>query len=120
MSKKDPFMAPVILGWFVGAVFFILGFVMTKNSFIALAIGSFFGSIFGLSIYYETRTTGKKETNMRKSVSLIVVLFVAAMIMALSACSPRAYCFNEPTIGPDGRAVNHVECVSPGSPGQLG
>ena len=59
------------------------------------------------------------------------LILAAVLALALAGCRvvpppfvqhspPRAYCTNEPTIGPDGRAVNHVRCTSPGSPGSLG
>ena len=48
---------------------------------------------------------------MKKRV--MVIIAAVAVVFTVSACqSPRVYCFNEPTIGPDGRAVNHIECVS--------
>jgi len=57
-------------------------------------------------------------TTMRKL--LLIVAMVLLAIIGLTACNagPRQYCFNEPTVGPDGRAVNHIECVSTAYPGR--
>jgi len=51
---------------------------------------------------------------------LLIVAMVLLAIIGLTACNagPRQYCFNEPTVGPDGRAVNHIECVSTAYPGR--
>lgn len=50
---------------------------------------------------------------------LVLIIGILAIVFAISACqAPRSFCFNEPTIGPDGRAINHVECVSTGYSGR--
>lgn len=48
---------------------------------------------------------------------IFMIAAVAALVIAVTACGPRRYCFNEPTVV-HGHVVNHIECVSQAYPGR--
>ena len=55
--------------------------------------------------------------NKKVLFTIVAIIVVILGFFSLTACNPRAYCYNEPTIGADGRAVNNITCVSQGSQG---
>ena len=52
---------------------------------------------------------------MRKSI--LTLIFILAIVFAISACTPKRYCYNEPIIV-NGHHVDQIECVSMVYPGR--
>jgi len=57
-ARGAPDAAAITLGWFVGAIFFILTFGLTRMVLLATLVGVFFGAAFAWFIY---NTLTRKE-----------------------------------------------------------